>query len=481
MAFQITFTQEPFDAQREILNSEARFRVICAGRRFGKSMTASLDLLRYALDPSHAGADYMVVAPQYSQTDIIWDKLNEMLPEALVEKRKRTQPREIELVNGSTISLRSADHPDTLRGNAVDRMVVDEAAFMDLGEVFPSILRPMLADTQGHVMLISSPAPTREHFYELYLRGQDDEWPEWESWQLPTAANPHVADSEIESARKSSPDRKFRREWLAEFVDDDSSAVFSTPALDAVFSPYDYDVIAQKGRAAPPVSIGLDLGRANDYTVITALDGTGTLVGFKRMRRTRWSAVEEAARAMYAQFDTEYAERAKREAELPDGVFLVDNSADSRSTAEKPRIYADGTRDSPLIENLRDEIGEHAVEAVKFTASSKKTLIERLSSKVDHGELTLPASLDVLRSEMEAFETQVNASTGHVSYDARVGHDDCVDSLSLAASGSTVSKKSKKKVSQFHFIEESAGGWRGQRYDSRTRHSSYGSWKNGRG
>ena len=480
MSYQIEFTIEPFDAQREILNSTARFRVVCAGRRFGKSMTASLDLLRFALDPSNAGSDCMVVGPTYSATDVVWGKLNELLPEAIVTNRKRTQPREIELVNGSTISLRSADHPDTLRGNAVDRMVVDEAAFMDLAEVFPSILRPMLADTQGGVMLISTPARSREHFYELYLRGQDDEWPAWESWQLPTEANPHVAEAEIESARRSSPDRQFRREWLAEFVDDDAAAVFSTDALDGVFQSYDYEALAQEGRVEPPVSIGLDLGRANDYTVITALDGSGTLVGFKRMRRTSWSAVEEAARAMYAHFDTAYAERAEREAALPDGVFLDDRGTGSRAhshSAASPTIYADGTRDSPLIENLRDEIGDHAVESVKFTASSKKTLIERLSSKVDHGELTLPDSLDVLRSEMEAFETQVNASTGNVSYDVRVGHDDTVDSLALAASGSTVSQKSKTKTSRFIFVDddEPVGGWRGERYDPRS--SSYGSWR----
>ena len=427
----------------------------------GKTELSAMVVIRRLL--MDADAEIWIVAPTYDQADRSYETFTDPLPAALIENRKETKPREVTLITGARVSWRSADRPSSLRGAGLDFVVVDEAAYITDDTVWSDAIRPTLSDQEGESLIVSTPTGRRSWFYDAFLKGESTEYPEWASFQFPTSTNPYITDKEIAEFKAENSERSFREEYLAEFVDEDAAAVFSTAALDAVFQQYDYEAAAQE--ATPPVSIGLDLGRANDYTVITALDATGRLVGFKRMRRTSWSAVEEAAYAMYAQFCGWYAEKREK----PTLHYGHARSSDD------PTIYADGTRDSPLIETLRDEIGEHAIESVRFTSKSKKTLMERLASKIDHSELTLPTSLDVLRSEMEAFETQINSSTGHVSYDVRTGHDDTVDSLALAASGATVSEKSSTKVSRFIFVDEPAR--RGRRSVSRTRSSSFGDWR----
>jgi hypothetical protein len=98
--------------------------------------------------------------------------LKTLPPDAIAANYKST--RRIELTNGSAIEFKSADRFDNLRGARVDFLVVDEAAMVDR-EAWEPTLRPMLSDTQGRAMFISTP---RWHnwFYELFIRGQDSQY-----------------------------------------------------------------------------------------------------------------------------------------------------------------------------------------------------------------------------------------------------------------------------------------------------------------
>jgi hypothetical protein len=83
--------------------------------------------------------------------------------------------------------------------------------------VWQEDLRAALSDRQGSAIFISTP-DGRGYFYDLFMRGQSDDWPDWASWQLPSSTNPTLNKGEIDAARRELPDWVFRQEYGAEFV-----------------------------------------------------------------------------------------------------------------------------------------------------------------------------------------------------------------------------------------------------------------------
>ena len=108
----------------------------------------------------------------------------------------------IKLKNRSKIILRGADNYDSLRGTSINRLVLDECAFLDQ-RVFTQALRPTLSDSGGGAIFISSPTG-RDWFYDLWLKGQDGPHKEegWKSWQYTTLEGGNVPKEEIEAARR---------------------------------------------------------------------------------------------------------------------------------------------------------------------------------------------------------------------------------------------------------------------------------------
>jgi hypothetical protein len=92
-------------------------------------------------------------------------------------------------------------------------VVLDEAAFQK-ADVWPSAIRPALADKKGWALLIGT-FFGENWFYDLYQRGQQEDSGEWESWRFPSAANPFLDPDEIEEARRTTARAEFEQEWLA--------------------------------------------------------------------------------------------------------------------------------------------------------------------------------------------------------------------------------------------------------------------------
>ena len=141
-------------AQGEVFQSRDRFRVLVAGRRFGKSYLSCIELIRGAIDKP--GETFFYCAPTYRMAkDIAWKTLKQLVPPKWV-KQKNESDLKIELVNGSMIELKGTENAMALRGRSLSGCVLDEAAFMDSGVWF-EVLRPALADKQGWALFISTP------------------------------------------------------------------------------------------------------------------------------------------------------------------------------------------------------------------------------------------------------------------------------------------------------------------------------------
>jgi len=198
--------------QLEVFNDNHRFKVVAAGRRFGKSRLAAWMLLIEALKSKEK--DVWYVAPTYQQArDIMWGMLKELGHEVIVSAHENTSV--LTLVNGRKISLKGSDRPDTLRGVGLAYLVLDEYADMK-PNVWEQILRPALSDVQGGAMFIGTPKG-RNHFYELYKYAESGKDEEWAGFHYTSYDNPLIPAKEIEAAKTSMSSFAFRQEFLSSF------------------------------------------------------------------------------------------------------------------------------------------------------------------------------------------------------------------------------------------------------------------------
>jgi len=203
---------ELLDWQKEVFNDNARFKVIAAGRRTGKSRLAAWMLIINALQAERGHVFY--VAPTQGQArDIMWSTLLELGHPVIAGSHINNL--QIKLVNGATISLKGADRPETMRGVSLKFLVMDEYADMK-PEVWEQILRPALADQKGSALFIGTPMG-RNHFYELYKYAElgDDE--DFKAWHFTSYDNNIIDPSEIDRAKRSMSSYAFRQEFMASF------------------------------------------------------------------------------------------------------------------------------------------------------------------------------------------------------------------------------------------------------------------------
>jgi hypothetical protein len=215
-------------AQQAIKDEARRFNVVCCGRRFGKDVLG-MDRL---IEPALHGQPVAWFAPTYRMLNENFRAVRHVLG-PIITAANDTQKR-IELLTKGVIDMWSLDAHDSARGRKYQRIVINEAAQVrNLGEAWSMVIRPTLADMQGDAWFLSTPRGLNE-FYRLYRQADDDAL--WAHWQEPTNANPFIKQAEVDAMRAMLPERVYRQEILAEFVEDgayfqnvDACAVIDAP------------------------------------------------------------------------------------------------------------------------------------------------------------------------------------------------------------------------------------------------------------
>jgi len=198
--------------QQDVWNDNRRFKIVAAGRRTGKSRLAAWMLIVNALQAERGHVFY--VAPTQGQArDIMWQTLLELGHPVVASSHINNL--QIKLINGSTISLKGSDRPETMRGVSLKFLVMDEYADMK-PETFEQILRPALADQKGSALFIGTPMG-RNHFYELYKYAELEDDETYRAWHFTSYDNPLLDPSEIDTAKKSMSSYAFRQEFMASF------------------------------------------------------------------------------------------------------------------------------------------------------------------------------------------------------------------------------------------------------------------------
>lgn len=207
---EITIQYKPHSKQQAVHNDPKRFKVLNWGRRTGKSTLAIHETLKKAI--LHKGR-YWIISPTYKQSkNIYWRSLINQIPNQLVSKRNESEIF-LELINGSFIELKGADQPDSLRGAGIEGVVLDEYAFMK-PIVWEEIVRPMLLDSKGWAIFISTPNGFN-HFYDLSEEAQANE--RWSYYHATTYDNPYIEQAELDAEKEHTDVDTFAQEYLGEF------------------------------------------------------------------------------------------------------------------------------------------------------------------------------------------------------------------------------------------------------------------------
>ena len=275
-------------AQGEVFNNDKRFRVLVAGRRFGKSYLSCIELLRGAI--SKPGETFFYCAPTYRMAkDIAWKALKKLVPKVWIQSKNETDLR-LDLVNGSSIELKGTENAMALRGRSLSGVVLDEAAFMD-AEVWFEVIRPALADKQGWALFISTPDGTASWFYDLWCYCKEDPTEEWKRWCYTTIEGGNVPKEEVEAARAQLDERTFRQEFEASFEN-------LTGLVAISFGDENISTIAEDISIAP-LLLGVDFNVDPMSGICAVRDGENLYVFDEIMLTggaTTWDFAEEVTR-----------------------------------------------------------------------------------------------------------------------------------------------------------------------------------------
>jgi len=206
----------PHCGQSILHNSKARFRVTVAGRRWGKSLSAAKEAEAMILTPETRG---WVVSKTYDLTKkVIREIHNDIVIKSKIEpiRRQMSGPILLEFPWGSSIEGKSAEHPESLLGEGLDWLIFDECAICKK-RVWEQYLRPTLTDREGWALFITTPHGYN-WVYDLWKRGKDPDYPEWESFKSPSWENPHLSREDIAEARRTMSEAAFLQEYGADFT-----------------------------------------------------------------------------------------------------------------------------------------------------------------------------------------------------------------------------------------------------------------------
>jgi hypothetical protein len=368
--------------QLDAIFNDARYGLIEASTKSGKTHGCLAWLFEQALMGGRAGRNYWWVAPTYAQAEIAYRRMALAIPMAL--RKCNDSKRTIALPNSAVIWFKSAEDPDNLYGEDVYAAVFDEASRGREEAWFA--LRSTLTKTRGKVRLIGNVKGRLNWFYKMARKAEAGE--PGHSFKRIRAADAVAAGiidaAEVEDAKRTLPANVYKELFEAE-PSDDSGNPFGIEAIRAAIRPVS-DAAAE--------AFGVDLAKSVDWTVALGLDSEGLTCAFDRFQLP-WTETISRVKT-----------RVGRAATLVDSTGVGD----------------------PVLEALQRG-GSRNFEGYKFSSESKQRLMEGLAVAIQRGEVGYPEGPIV--KELEAFEFEYTR-TG-VKYSGPSGmHDDCVMALALA-------------------------------------------------
>lgn len=385
-----------------------RFQVVCWHRRARKTTLALNILIQHCC--AHRNNTYGYVAPTYAQAKSIAvidpNMLKKYLPKEVCRKPFNESELRQEFVTGSTLEMKGAENPDSIRGVGWNGVVLEEWAMMRYGRtIWEEILEPVLRENKGWAIFIFTPKG-KNFAYEYFLRAKSDTSGDWLSSMLPADESELIPADELEKAKESMPSRLFSQEFLCSFLEDASSVFRDVDAC--VGGTLEEPVPGQR------YILGVDLGRTNDATVIIVIQAsTNHVVEFQRFVDSGWALQRERIILTAKKYNN--------------ASIVLDATGFSAGS-----VIAEDLLEHPLVKDLK--MANMQVIPFNFGQKNKKALVEKLIIAIEQRLITFPHLHDLI-DELKAFSYEMLPS-GQIRYTAPEGlHDDCVMALGLAVFG----------------------------------------------
>lgn len=386
--------------QKNVIADKTRFKVICAGRRVGKTRFSLSDLLIKSVEPTKIDIDtcVMFIAPTNKMAmDLAWDQFM-ALARPLIHKAN-INDQDILLKNGMKVKIRGSDKPDSLRGGKLYHVVLDE--YQDIKpQTWEYAVQPALTDLRGTATFIGTPKPDAEEFRRIFDLGQTDSML-WKSWHFTTYDNEVISREEIELAKDTKSTASFEQEYMASW-DTTGSNILRLEWFQQATEPLgEYSTyIAIDPAGYEKVAEHEKHKKHLDYfaiAVVRIYDNGHWWV--QKIDYGRWDVREAAVRVLM------------------------------NVRSHKPMCIGieKGSLMRAILPYLRDLMNKNNVhvhiEAIATSGSSKVNRITyALQGLMEHGRITFnpKENWDEVKREMLAFPSQRT-------------HDDCIDALSMCA------------------------------------------------
>lgn len=326
------------------------------------------------------------VSPTYKQCKKVFKEVVAALGKCPLIKNTNNSDLVINLTNGSNIIFYSAEAYDTIRGETFDALICDEFAFFK-SQAWDEVLKATVLVRGKKVLLLSTPKG-KNQFYNIFNLAKENK--QYKSFYGTSYDNPFIDKSEIEDAKRSLPDHIFRQEYLAEFLDDGSSVFRNIKEC------------INKSNATSNLYAGVDLGRADDYTVLTIVDQNNIEVYCERWRHLDWS--------------------------------VIINNIVTQLNKYKPNtlVESNGAQDA-IFEQIRNKVNynKNSIKPFVTTSKSKQAIVEDLIVCFEQKEIGVIGHGWQI-NELEVFTYEYNIKTRAIKYSAPVGlHDDYVMSRAI--------------------------------------------------
>lgn len=376
---------------KEIINSSAKYHVINASRQWGKSVFASQLILSFAIN--NVNVRCMYATPIHAQAKKVYIKILNAIIDSGVVKEHNKSDMTITLINNSVMIFTGTEKFDNLRGDTIRFMICDEFSYMR-DEAFKTALKPMLlSQKNAKCVIISTPKGKKNHFFNMAQMGKSIDQVNYSYHEGNYLENKYYDFAEIEDARLTLPSYIFRQEYQNEFIDN-GQEIFTN--IDQIFIQTIYAKPTTRNYG------GLDLGRQEDYTVLTIMNENGEIVHQYRDRQKSWE-------------------------------IIINNIVDILKRYNATCLVEVNNIGDVIFELLQKKYAK--VEAFQTTNSSKQFIIELLAVEFQNRTIKLPTPQlnSVMYDELLSLEFEYNIKTRNVFYHAPQGlHDDTVISLALS-------------------------------------------------
>lgn len=381
---------KPHEQQRKFRESKAKRKIICAGRRGGKT-TGIADM---AVEEMLKGRRILEAAPTADQTSAFWKVCKDALAEPIAAGYiyKNETERLLEVPNGGRIRTKTAYDADTLRGDYADLLILDEFSIMK-PDTWGEVGAPMLLDNNGDAVFIFTPK-RKNHAHSMYVRALGDTSGRWEAFHYTSHDNPYLSAEALAEITSDMTEDAYQQEIMAMFLENEGAVFRNIGAC--VNAP----MSEPHAHAGHTIVAGCDWAKQQDYTCFSF----GCMDCRVEVERDRFNQIDYSVQRQRLQVMTERWQPA---------IIMTELNSIGQ----------------PVFEELQ-RVGLPVV-GFTTTASTKPPLIENLALTLERAEWQFQND-PIWTGELEAYERKVSPATGRSQYNAPEGvHDDTVIARAL--------------------------------------------------